>query len=384
MFNFKSIFFIFAFVISFFSLMSVDTLGIGLIIPQESVIYYEPGKVITLQYKVVFAEGKDVDVILKGELEKYAVVSSVGGDINSKYKPFTVTLTLPGILEPGVKTLTVGVSERPPSKGGISILTQVFSSIKVKVPYHGKYAELSFDVPDGNIDSYIDAKINIFNFGTEEIKNVKGYLEVFDFFNKSVKKIELNYNGSVNTFETKELFVRVDLTGFKKGEYRAVALVDLDGFRDVLRDNFNVGDLFLKVEDFTKVLRRGGIEPIIVSVKNDWSGAIEDSYMTVEVVGEKLKSATSYFDPFESKNITVYLDTKNINVGEYPIKFTLYFKERKSEFSSVVNIISAEEEKPVFLSKLGLLVIISLCLVIVLLVNLILVLLRLLRKKNKN
>ena len=62
-----------------------------------------------------------------------------------------------------------------------------------------------------------------------------------------------------------------DTKGLRPGNYSATANMDFDGMKKTDSDNFRIGNLNVKVVDYTKELDNSGIKRFDVTVESEWN-----------------------------------------------------------------------------------------------------------------
>ena len=328
--NLFLLFVFFSFFLSFFSFSSQQVSAIG-ITPAIIYVDFSPGYTETFTFTVF---GDRVETYVKGDLVDYITLSDIT-KIRQGENQFSATLSLPAEIEkPGTHTILIGARELPEEAEGegggaaIAALAAVQAPIYVKVPYPGKYLEISLEAPNVKLNETVFFKIHLSNLGKEDV-SAKGTIEVFDPANKSLAKLETEEKG-IRTTEEAVLNARWDTTGQKEGSYRAKAVVAYDGKTAVDEKVFRIGILLIKIINYTKEVQADFRNLFEITVESAWNDRITGIWGDVNVIKDNklidsFKTITFDLEPWEIKTIRSYWDTEDIEPGLYDANITLYY-----------------------------------------------------------
>ncbi|MBU0467026.1 MAG: hypothetical protein KJ718_06085 [Nanoarchaeota archaeon] len=248
-----------------------------------------------------------------------------------------VHLKLPQKIEtPGRHRIFVGarpvVSE---TSGTVSILASVAAAIDVYVPYPGKYAEIKFEAENANAGEEVPYKLEIYSRGEEAI-TTNSRIEIFDSRNESVGIYEL---GTKEIIGVDSVTIRdsLDTITFGAGNYKAVAVVTTDGGQEVkAEDNFKLGELRVRIINYTRELKKNTINPFVIDVESLWNDPVDELYAEVFVLGaeEEISFLTpsAELKPWQRAKLSGYFDTTGLEVGEeVQVRIVLHYGEETTE-----------------------------------------------------
>jgi len=307
-------------------------LGIG---PARTELDFEPGLSEEL-FVVVFNEDdfeQEIDLYVKGDLEDYVELSTSKATIpaNSNAK-ITFTLALPQA-PPGegkLDTRIGAVQTVPQGVGNAVAKVAVESQLWIYAPYQGKKLEASLEATDVKPGEDVELILGISNVGTEDVDTSPSII-----VSKEEEEIGTIDFGSVHvpSMEEKTLKESYPTESLDEGTYNAVALVPYNGETAKAVDNFSIGGFIVKITDiFYKGIVKGEIARFDVEVDNLWSKPVEGIYIEASAYGEEktssFKSETTSIAGGETKKISLFWDTTEIETGEYLIRFVLYYGEK--------------------------------------------------------
>ena len=318
------------------------SLAIG-VSPIRKVVDFEPNKEYDLNIKIRNDGQKDIRAIVyaRGELAPYIGIIdslvSINKEEPDKYARYK--LKLPSSFDkPGIHKADLVVMEYPAvSEGGqetmVSATASVFSTLWVRVPYPGKYAEAKLYIDAGGIEEDVDFAISVMNFGKEDIGKVKATIKILGATYEEIGVVETN-EASVKSKEQTKLTAKW-LADVNPGKYHVIAGIGYDEKKVILEDNFEVGNLFIKIKkievgDF--VLGQVAIFDILLESK--WNEVISDVYGEMTIFDNmgteytKFKTASIDMPPMGEGVLKAYWDTKGINVGKYNLKLLIHYNER--------------------------------------------------------
>lgn len=314
------IFFIFIFFLGFAS----ATLGIS---PANQEIDFISGQKVVLTYKAITDDpNESISLNVSGDFEKYTQLSTY--QVTGEHY-FTLTINMPDSFDkPGISRLAVIVSEQP--QGGASALgtqIRISGTLRIRVPYKGKYASAFLTVANGNVNENIPVKLQVINYGTETTA-VNGVLNVYNNENKLLRT--LNFEPVVlEPREDKVYNEMFSSEGFVPGDHLAIATVDYGKGKTTVNQTFRVGSLFVNVTNFTTRVQKQGIQKFYVDIENLWNAGIGGVYADVVAVkGQEnatFKTNPDDIAPWEKKRLEGFIETTGLSNGVYDTEITLHY-----------------------------------------------------------
>lgn len=312
----------------------VSALGIS---PSRTILDFEPGLERTFQFYALNTQNTELnlEVYVTGALSEYVTTSTDSLHLSpaESMKGFTVSIKLPQDLEkPGIHDTRIGIVESLPGgkEAGTSVAARVGveSQLWIRVPYPGIYAEINLETEDVAVGEDAEFTIGIHNRGTDPI-TAQGTVKIYDGEN-----MVASLNAGSVFLESKEsdnLKVVWSTEGFDTGVYRAVATVKYDGESRETEKTFKIGALTVDLAELhRKNVFPGEIAKMLLEVKSFWNEPITGVYAELETlegdnVLDKSKSETFDLDPWEARNVTIYVDTEGFDIGEYSGRVTLHY-----------------------------------------------------------
>lgn len=305
---------------------------------------YTPGAVREFTF---FGEGCPCLISLEGELSNSSTFLS--DFFLPTTQQFKVQLTIPE-LSPGSHSLLVRNSEVPPEKKygqptGVSSLASVIAKIKVNVPYPGKYLEASLlDISKNNqAGQPVYFNINVQSRGKEEIKKIKGLIDIYDSTEKTnkittVPLTEIDNFPSLGSGVLYAEWNTLKLT--KPGQYQASAKIDYDGTEIIAERSFLLGTPQIEILSlFPPELPNTEISTLALGLKSVWNENI-NFYVNLLVKDEngqllkEMKSQNFDLAPWTNFQANVFFDPLGLPAKEYTLEVILHYLnlETKKEF----------------------------------------------------
>ncbi|MCX8147590.1 MAG: hypothetical protein N3D84_03935, partial [Candidatus Woesearchaeota archaeon] len=208
-------------IVLFLIFLSLSVYSIGLSSqPLPSYIIAEPGAEHSFFF-IADGFGHKVDLYILGDLKDYVSLENVQEIGNSK-KSFTAKVSFPEEIDaaPGIHTVFIGAAEIDETKrSGISVLTKVQSPLRIFVLYPGKYLEIAFYTQNVNENETANFRIEIKNFGKEDIDEIYAVVDIYNYANDKVKSITTE-KYSLKSGKEDVIPVDVNTTGMMGGAYR--------------------------------------------------------------------------------------------------------------------------------------------------------------------
>ncbi len=334
-------FLLFVFLIISLSFLTIpDTFGISVysnVIKKD----FKPNLVINETY--TFFGASNFTVFLDGDLKPYAKL--IDPNPGGGKRTVRVILTLPSELpRPGTWVLYVAGSEIREG-GGMSFVPQIVEPIYIFVPYTGYYASIALNIPDIELNETLKAKFTIDNRGDKPLDQFNISLEVRDEMNETIFSKLYRYhqhlNASTRGYEFSE---ELPIEGWGAGRFFANATLYIPNMTSTSHDMFKIGSKKLDILNYPKQLEKKGIVPFIISVKANWKYEL-DVHAEVKIDGETVAvSPTIQLHSFGHAKLKCFIDTSNLELGNYELKIIAYYGEKgKVEKTSTIEIV---EPKP--------------------------------------
>ncbi|MCX6706859.1 MAG: hypothetical protein NT001_01820 [Candidatus Woesearchaeota archaeon] len=292
--------------------------------------------------------GSDTEPYVDGDLSKYMALSKP--EIMGPYqKKFTATLSLPGDFNEsaGMHHIMIGAREIvPPSAGGISVMTRVQSPLNVFVLYEGKYIDATLTTQNVNVNEIDDIKVTVVNLGKQFINMLKVKVDIYNASSVKIKELQESELG-LESGKEKDFDFELNTTGMLAGDYTATATIDYDESLKDLSRKFIIGQMRVKVIDYTKRLYSGMINKFDIKAANEWNGIISSAYAEVNIYTPQKnltsRTATENINPLGEAQFTGYIDANGTVPGDYPVKIDLFYEEDKSVERGTVSIVKPSE-----------------------------------------
>lgn len=314
-------------VLTIISMQLILAGGVG-ISPAYYQEFFEPNLTKTFSFHSFSSDPeRGINTYVRGDLAEYVTLSEehITGD-----GTFTATIKLPEkIQKPGMHTILIGAIEATndidSTLGGIAAIQ---GRIDIIVPFPGRYAESTFTITDINEGEEAKYEITSQNLGSEDLK-VNTIIEVYK--NERAEKI-LTETFKESTLKPKEtLTIQGDLETEKltPGEYQAFATINW-GSPDIINKTFRVGEFIVEIIDYDYQFEQGKINPFNIQIQNKWNTPISEVFATVSItdsgtlVGD-FKTVSVETSPWETKNITGYFDTSNLESKRYVARIEISY-----------------------------------------------------------
>jgi len=249
--------------------------------------------------------------------------------------------------EPGIHTLWLVAEEVFSSMSGIGARGVVKLPIRIRVLYDYAVIKASISVKNGNVNDLLPVKLSLENWGKENTV-VNGFVNVLDSQQKIQRTLTFDPI-EVKATERKEVNLVLDTTGFLQGEYTAVAEIywNENKNKTIASTTFLVGNLDLKIKNYTKELKADEINPFEITVESLWNNPMEDVYARVLLKGPdgkefSMKTPTYTLDPWKELTLKGYVDLTGAPTGKYKGKIVIYFDGKSKEKSIKVDVVSKE------------------------------------------
>jgi hypothetical protein len=340
---------IFALVLLLLAVPSVQAIGIS---PPYREIYFEPGLEKNFTFFMIGApeSASVVKPYLEGNMSEFMTVPNRTYFLDEKSSDsFQASMSLPQEYKPGRHKIYVGILEQKTGGGeGIFARVGIQSIIEVRVPYPAKYIEMDLECPNVNIGDTARFIDEITNFGTKDISDITGSVEILSPNDQKVTDLDME-QGSIflSPQEKKELTARWDTREAIPGIYHAVFSVNYDGKQADAACRFRVGDLKIDILSLeADDVEQGKIARFDASLQSIWNDDIPQVFTELLVFDDEgnlvgsSSGETVRMGVWSSRNMTLYWDTENNDAGDYTARLSLEYEGMNSSRTAEFKIIS--------------------------------------------
>ncbi len=309
---------------------------------------FQPGFEQTFYFTVSGVTSSKISV--HGSLAPYITVSD---EVLVNKNTFTATIKLPEKMDiPGINKGFIEVIEaKEGQEGVVAGVVAIETPIYVRVPYPGKYVEITFTVPDVNVNETAHFYVNIINRGTLNITRAHADIEVKDAENKTIAKVKADAKPVLSGSDV-TLTAEKGTAGYRAGGYMAYADVYYDEEQMALSTSFRVGSLNIKLINYTKEFLKDTINKFEIELESGWNNKVKDLYASIIIGNEtaeiaELKTPLADLEPWATTKIVTYWDTKGISLGAYNAKVNLYYEGKADSHNLDIYVVKPKElEKP--------------------------------------
>lgn len=329
-------------------LMCSAVYGIG-IRPSSMVIEYEPGKSVDYEFEGENRDNFDVNVkiFMTGELSDYASFTETTSVIQPKSKKtFKFNIQHPADLEPGTHSGRLYIEETATPEefleggSGFGAKGAVIMHVSLKVPYPGKYLEVSF--PPMRVISpgeSIFFTLNAVNYGGETLQNVNGRFKIFSEDGSLITTIDSTVIDSISPGEKSDLRAIWQVPeDAVPGPYKILAEIDYGGENPATATyNFQVGAEYVAITDANVIgIQQNSVAKALIDVKSEWNKEIEDVYAEIEISHEgqpvdSIKTSSENVPPMARDTLTAYWEVGEQVYDEYKGLITLHHSGKQVE-----------------------------------------------------
>ena len=273
-------------------------------------------------------------------------------------KEFKVKIKFPDTItddvRPGNIDVFIGVSEDLSGKQGAPIMVMVnqFALIRIRVPYPGLYIDAALRSKDVESGQKVPIELEITSRGRQTINSLSVDAAIYSEGNK-ILSLEPKQFSNIKTLEIAKSAWSIDSSSLPVGDYKVVANINYDGQKQDAETTFRIGTEDLKIEKFTEELQTGAIRKFDVDVKSVWNNQIKDIWAEIKitkgsiVVDSQKSAVVEKIDPFAGTTLTSYIDTTEIEPGDYKSDITVHFSGKQKKASGELKIsIGSDLESP--------------------------------------
>jgi hypothetical protein len=328
-----------------FFILFKSTIAIRLsYIPLQSPVLFKPNS----EFDFIFwvsEYGNNAEISIGGDLAEYVTLSNV----SEKYgiRQYSLHFKFPEYIgEPGIHTLVITAKDIPAEKGMIGGVAIVKKTIKVKVLYSSKIVDISFDATDANVNEIVYFYVSIKSQTQNKIDKVSAIIDIFDINNEKLDMVVTN-QASLESAESVTLTAELNTTNYLPAEYKAVATVFYDDNKSIVEDSFKIGDLDIKIINYTRNFKKNSINKFDIEIESGWNNIIKNVYAEITIDNTVIKTPFVDLEPWQRKILSTYWNTNNVSIGEHKARIVLFYHDKVTIEKTKVFV----EEKKDKLSK---------------------------------
>ena len=319
--------------------------AVGIGFPSDNEIDFKPGLEKTFNFRITPSR-MNVRLSVSGYLAEYVTLNKTLIKSNSTDRIFKVMVKLPERIEkPGHHRVWISAEEvidGPKMGGTVGTSCNAMVYILIHVLNKGKYVDMILSAPDVNLNGPVNFAVNVKSFGEEGINNIKAAIDVYSPDNEKLATIYTDEKPlKSNTEET--LHAQLSTVGYKAGTYSAVAILNYDGETKEDKTSFRIGELNIKIINYTKEFEKNKINPFYIEIESIWGNEIEGVYGEIKINNDSIKTPNINLDPWDKKTITTYWDTNNVETGFYNTDITVYYEGKTTVETGIVSVIEKKE-----------------------------------------
>ncbi len=335
----------------FLIILAAPVFSIG-ITPSRIKTDFEANEKASFEFTVSNTKNTQINIQIykKGDLKEYISLSETEITLGpGKSKKLSFTIDYPSEITPGKHDIRIGALEI--AGGGaedgtaVGAVGAVELQFWVYAKYEGKYLDVSLGVPDVAAGEKIGFTVSLASKGTEDIEEANAEIKVYDTAGEHIKTLNTG-STSVSADSTEELYAEWDPGKLPAGAYQAEALVSYDGETAQAETTFNIGELFIKIENiFVDNIPAGSIGKAKIEINSFWNEKIESAYATIDLMsnGKSIKSFKStVFDiPAQgSKTAEVFIDSEGLAERQYTLSVKVYYSNKVAEKTGTLTVVS--------------------------------------------
>jgi len=261
---------------------------------------------------------EDIEMYVDGELKDYITLLTPDRIAIHPDQPFVYrfSIKLPEKFDvPGRHVGYIWAMQHVEPQAGVTIArVKVGATIRVNVPYPGKYAEIAFNIKNPKVNDTIIFEVPVTNLGKENITKAKAEIEILDLNNQTVVILQTE-DKPIETTKT-ETLVATWFSNVDPGLYKAKVKVSYDGETASLERDFNIGAPLIKIINVTaEPIVNGTIGKILTQVRSYWNEEIKNVYVEIFInkgrqgVVAYHKSESFTVGAFSTPTVTNFWDT---------------------------------------------------------------------------
>lgn len=281
---------------------------------------------------------KNYELGVVGDLADYISLSvdKISFSSNEKYKEFVVNVDIPENLKiPGGEYLNrIIVKDSSANAGNVAAKVGVVSKLTLVVPYDDAALKTKIFAPNFIKGQQNAFSLEVTNEGIKDAENCRGLLSIQSNTNTELDLL-IHEPVDISPGYTQR-FLFPWKANLNNGNYFANAKVVCDSVESVKDVSFNIGSANIKVvKMMTDNFRLGQINKFDLLLESEWNDEMKGVYADVSLLKDKdilqtVKTQTSDFEKLGTQNFPLFIDTSDVEPGEYEFIITLHFMGKET------------------------------------------------------
>ncbi len=223
------------------------------------------------------------------------------------------------------------------------------ASINFLVLAKGIKPLISLTVKDINPGDSLIVNVQISNEGDTPIEKCSGSVDIKNYDSSLTRKGTFSTT-NVDSGEKETIQAIIESDGLLPGDYELFATIDCDGIIKTPTTNFTIGELTVKILNYTKELTSESIEKFIIIVESSWNDPL-DIFAHINLMqGENkvsVKTTTEKLKPWATQELTAYVDTKGLAIGIADLTIQANYQGQSTKLNDKINIVGESSAEPV-------------------------------------
>lgn len=308
----------------------------------ESDFEFQPNLETELKF-VALHRGSKYALHLEGPLSEYATLTEPVY-VNDDTDAFSVIFKFPESVDyRGKQEVKIVMGQDTTGSKGLGVALNIKKKIKINVPLYGKYVLFDLSSINANVGETIDIGLIAKNLGEDEVEKAYGVIDILNIYNETILTLT-SEEKRIKSRERIVIYVPFNTTGYEAGNYRAEAILYWDDNQSKKDTAFKIGDLDVKILNYTKEVVKGEINNFNISVESGWNSRINNIYAEVKI-NENGNTLTSFSTPpikleaWEKSDLSSFLDARNLEAKEYDAEITVNYEGASTTGSGKVKVV---------------------------------------------
>jgi len=314
------------------------------VVPSRKIVKFDSDIDGLFKITAINNEKKDVNlkVYARGRFANYVSIEQDLIHLTNKQESAAIKYSIDvpySIRIPGDNLIEIVIEEIPESpmqKTTIAGNVAVVHQLVLRSPKEGKFVDVMFFANNPGLNDEALFTYTFSNIGSEDIKNIRAEVEVFDSNLESVAKSSYSFN-QLNAGETRKE-TRLLGTKLSPDNYKVVTKIYFDDIKIEKETAFYVVGPQIDIIGIDIVnFNLGGINRIDFYAYNSWKDEIKDVYADVYVkdssgiIVSSFKTYTINAKPFADNVLTGHWNTKGLSTGDYAFMVALSYAGKIEE-----------------------------------------------------
>lgn len=310
------------------------------VIPSSYKVGFTPNLKNNFSFNFFSDDDSTFNVTTEGDLAQYVTFKGKeypGGNTVS------VELQLPTKIDvPGMHTIMISGKQIPKGVGGMGITANIRGVLFVDVPFPGKYADITFSVPDANVGDDVAITLQMQSKGTE-VLDAQMHVEIYDNDSQLMEKIDFGEKTFVPG-ESAAITRTLSTVKYTSGDYKAIAFIEYGGKIIKKEAPFRLGRMFVDITNVTTLLYKNRINPVTITIKSYWNAEIRDVYgeLYLPDYNIRVKTPTANIGKFETTTLQGFIDTSAVENKSMLAYISVFYGDNMTKKKATLHYI---EEK---------------------------------------